>query len=102
MKKSREAAITELKTELTMRQKVWKKLPGSRNNRDIQFYDRDHQRRYDILLQLLDVLEDLTDMEYNKFTERVERRKAMEEQPVLDLFAPTAPDMHYPLPGNDY
>ena len=100
MKKyKREAAVAELKAELTMRQKVWKKLPGSRNNQDVQFADMEHNRRYQTMLCLLEILEDMTDPEYNKILERVQRRKDMEEQPVLDLFTPMP---QFPLPGNDY
>lgn len=94
MKNTRDSAIAELKNELTMRQKVWKRLPGARNNRDVKFMDIEHDRRYAAMLALLDVLEDMTDAEYNKFAERAKRRQDMAEQPVLDLYRP--------IPGNDY
>lgn len=94
MKNTRDSAIHELKKELTMRQQVWKRLPGARNNRDVKFRDVEHERRYAAILALLDVLEDMTDAEYNQFAERAKRRQAMAEQPVLDLFRP--------IPGNDY
>tara|TARA_R110000868_G_scaffold50477_2_gene161304 strand:+ start:599 stop:859 length:261 start_codon:yes stop_codon:yes gene_type:complete len=50
---SLKAIEKEITTELKMRRKVWKRIPGM----DDQFIDMDHQRRYNILVYLLVILE---------------------------------------------
>lgn len=44
--------ISELNRELAMRRKVWQRLPGEKE----RFVNQDHQRQYDVLKNLLELL----------------------------------------------
>ena len=81
----RKKFISELNTELGMRRKVWEKTTDHQTKK-ITFVDMEHQRRYDILALLGEVLELMTDAEVNKFYERVERARA--QTPPEPLFSP--------------
>jgi len=72
---SRSNLIAEIKTELTMRRKVWKRVTGSQD----RFIDPSHQRRYDILSNLLAVMEAMTSREF----EAINARMKQEEPPTL-------------------
>lgn len=66
--------IAELKTELEMRRKVWRKVPGSRD----QFIDPEHERRYAIMLLMLELATVQTDREFLTLTDRLNRQKEAE------------------------
>lgn len=63
--------IAELKTENAMRRKVWRRVPGSH----AEFIDPEQQRRYLQTLQMLEFFEAMTDAEFYKINERIDRQK---------------------------
>ena len=63
--------IAELKTELSMRRKVWRKIHGSQD----QFIEIEHQRRYNVMVMMLELMEAQTDRELNLLIDRVRRNK---------------------------
>lgn len=81
----RKKFISEVNTELGMRRQVWQKITDAATKTFI-FVDREHQRRYDILVLLGEVLGQMTDAEVNLFYERVERARA--QTPPELLFSP--------------
>lgn len=70
----------ELVTELKMRRKVWRRLPGC----DDRFVDQALQRRYDILLKLLEVVEYAPYQQWEKLVKAAESAKGV-VQTSLDL-----------------
>jgi hypothetical protein len=72
---NRATLIAEIKTELGMRRKVWKRVTGSQD----RFIDPSHQRRYDTLNDLLAVMEAMTSREF----EVISARMKQEEPPTL-------------------
>jgi hypothetical protein len=72
---NRATIIAELKTELTMRRKVWKRITGSQD----RFIDASHQRRYNVMNDTLLVLEAMTSREF----EAINARMKQEEPPTL-------------------
>lgn len=72
---NRATIIAELKTELAMRRKVWKRITGSQD----RFIDASHQRRYNVLNDALLVLETMTSREF----EAIVARMKQEEPPTL-------------------
>lgn len=72
---NRATIIAELKTELTMRRKVWKRITGSQD----RFIDASHQRRYNVMNDTLLVLEAMTSREF----EAIVARMKQEEPPTL-------------------
>lgn len=79
----RKKFISEINTELEMRRKVWHGIID-RNTNKVTFASLDHERRYNILALLGEVLEQMTDAEVNKFYERVERARS--QTPPEPLF----------------
>ena len=75
--------LDEINKELSMRAKVWQRVCDREANKYI-FVDHEHQRRYDILKSLGDMLDLMTDPELNKIFERVERARA--QTPPETLF----------------
>lgn len=71
MKVEINAIITELHKELKMRKKVWPKVTGFED----RFVSMEQQKRYDVLRQLLDVLEYCPVKEWNWLQERAESAK---------------------------
>lgn len=63
--------ITELKRENAMRRKVWPRVPGSQ----AEFLDLDHQKYYLQTTQMLEFFEAMTDAEFYKINERIDRQK---------------------------
>jgi len=72
---NRATIIAEVKTELGMRRKVWKRVTGSQD----RFIDPSHQRRYDTMNDLLSVMEAMTSREF----EAINARMAKSEPPTL-------------------
>ena len=72
---NRATIIAELKTELAMRRKVWKRVTGSQD----RFINAGHQRRYNVLNDCLAVLEAMTSREF----EAIVARMKQEEPPTL-------------------
>ena len=64
---TRKVASKELLTELGMRAKVWKRVPGTAD----RFMDMRQQQRYDIMDTIYEVLEIMTDAEWNQFIHRI-------------------------------
>lgn len=73
--------IAELSTELTMRRKVWQKIPGKSD----QFTDFGHNLRYNLMLKMQDFFTVMTPQEFHTITERM-ARKAAESQAQTELF----------------
>ena len=63
--------ITELKRENAMRRKVWPRVPGSQ----AEFFDFSHQDYYQQTTQMLEFFEAMTDLEFYKVNERIDRQK---------------------------
>ena len=72
---SKAALIAEIKSELAMRRKVWKRVTGSQD----RFIDEAHQRRYNTMNDVLSVLEAMTSREF----EVIKARMKQEEPPTL-------------------
>lgn len=76
----KETIIKELKCELKMRQKTWcAKWDAER----IFFVNLEHQRRYEVLEKLLEMLEFTTEKEFLKMSERSVKRVENASQYVL-------------------
>ena len=74
---NRATLIAEIKTELLLRRKVWKRVTGSQD----RFIDSQHQRRYDIMAELLAVMEAMTSREFEAIKDRMKQ-----EEPPPTLF----------------
>lgn len=70
----------EIRMDLQIRRKVWRKIPGSD-----QFLDIEHQRRYDLLEKLHHVLDSITPIEWFRFVGRVEKKRKTENS-IMTLF----------------
>lgn len=77
----RKTFVNEIEAELTMRRRVWQRVWGKAD----EFSDPEHQRRYNTLVSLNEMLRTMTDREVEEFMQRVERRKA-EETSQQSLF----------------
>lgn len=64
--------ITELKSELAMRRKVWKEIPGNPGH----FASMEHTRRFAVLQNALTVFETMYGAEFQLITNRAERLRA--------------------------
>ena len=69
---------TELKTELLKRREVWKRVPSTA----LVFVDHEQQRRYDVLAELLDLLETIGDERFALLQARIIR----DNTPPPELF----------------
>lgn len=68
---NRKDFINEINTELNMRNRVWKRIPGT-----TEFVDQEHNRRYRALVELREFLSAMTEKEYSTITQRIERTKS--------------------------
>ena len=66
----RQDFIKECKTELGKRDGVWRSVKEKDGTR--RFLDAEQQRRYDIMVQLRNMLSAMTDAEVNKFIQKSE------------------------------
>lgn len=71
---TRAEMVAEIKVELTMRKKVWQNTTDRQTGKPF-FSTQSHQSRYDIMTQVLDLLEGITDVELQKLRANIERRK---------------------------
>ena len=76
-----QGAINELKRELIMRRKVWRRVPGSLD----QFLDQSHQNSYSAMVDVLAVLEQIGPKGWNDACVAIER-KALDQQAQTSLF----------------
>lgn len=74
MQTPQQQVVTELKTELEMRRKVWRRVAGSKD----QFIDPEHQRRYNLMVLMLDLYSIQTDREFNLLIDRLRRKEEAE------------------------
>lgn len=68
---TRKDFINEINTELNMRNRVWKRIPGT-----TEFQDIEHDRRFKVLIELREFLSALTEKEYSTIIQRIERTKS--------------------------
>lgn len=71
-----ENARKEIRRELQMRRKVWKRIPG----KDDRFVNPEHQNRYDILKDTLILLEGINNVELHMFKERFNAKKVKQSK----------------------
>lgn len=67
--------LQELDREITIRRKVWR---GYNAESGHVFYDTKHQKQYDRIVFAGDILEVMTDKEFQVLVERIERKKQLQ------------------------
>jgi hypothetical protein len=73
----RKKIIAEIKTELSMRRKVWPKIYGEVD----RFVKIEHQERYDLLTKAKRIFEQMTDADFSKFS--INRQVPPNNEPTL-------------------
>lgn len=80
---TRAEMATEIKVELTMRKRVWQNTTDRKTGKPY-FFTKSHQTRYETMAAVLDLIEGMTDVEFQKLLANIERRKQEgAKQPTL-------------------
>ncbi|MEM6359956.1 MAG: hypothetical protein AAF731_07675 [Bacteroidota bacterium] len=76
MDTTKKDASGEIRVEMRMRRKVWKMADRS-NDRFVNF---EHQRRFEIICLVGEVLDVMTEQEWRHFVQRVQSRKELKRK----------------------